>query len=169
MTCYADVRDSIRSGDLIALTHEAWGSFYDLQVQAVRTFTQSEYSHVCVAWVIGGRVFVIESVTPMVRIMPLSNLQDKGFYWIPTAVPMTDAELEFGLARVGLGEYSKIQAIEGQLGTLDIGGDELWMCAELVIAMRRLSGLDLGPKATPAAVVKKALEQGYDLRFVLRE
>lgn len=164
---YADIRDSIRSGDLIALTHEAWNSLYNLQVQVVRITTESEYCHVCVAWVFAGRVFVIESVSPKIRIFPLSNLQDHGFYWIPTDVPMSDAELEFGMSRVGLGEYSKVQAIEGQLNMLTIGEDELWMCAELTIAMRRLSGLDLGPKATPAAVVKKAQERGYATRFVL--
>jgi hypothetical protein len=122
-----------------------------------------------VAWVLAGRVFLIESVTPKIRIFPLSNLQDAGFYWIPTDVPMNDAELEFGMSRVGLGSYSKFQAVAGQLNTLEIGEDELWMCAELTIAMRRLSGLDLGPKATPAAIVKKALERGYTLRYVLRD
>jgi hypothetical protein len=164
---YAEARSKIKTGDLVALTHSAWASLYDLQVQAVRIGTQSEYCHVCVAWVIGGRVFVIESVEPVVRIFPMSNFEDHGFYWIPTDVPMSSEELEFGLARVGLGKYSKVQAVEGQLNILRIGEDELWMCAELTIAMRRLSGLDLGPKATPAAVVKRAQELGYPTFFVL--
>lgn len=165
---YSDARSEIRSGDIIALSHTAWGSFYDIQVQSVRTFTQSEYSHICVAWVVGGRVFLVESVTPFVRIMPLSNLKDEGFYWIPLAdkFPMSEEELQFGLAKVGLEEYSKIEAIKGQLDLLQIGEDNLWQCAELVICMRKLSGVYLGPKATPSGVVKRCLEQGFKLKFV---
>lgn len=164
---YAQARNQIKSGDLIAMTHNQWNSFYDLQVQAVRTGTQSEYCHMCVAWVIAGRVFVIEAVNPLVRIFPLSNLKDAGFYWLATPdTPMSDKELEFGLSWVGRGEYSKWQAIEAQLNTLDVGADDKWECAELTICMRRLSGLDLGSKATPAAVVQEALKKGYTLAFV---
>jgi hypothetical protein len=164
---YEEARPLMRSGDLVALTHLQWASLYDLQVQAVRVFTQSEYCHIAVIWVVGGRVFLIESVSPKVRIFPLSNLEDAGFYWIPTPdKPMTDAELEFGLSKVGHGSYSKMQAIAGQLNLLDIGDDDDWMCAELTTVMRRLSGLDLGPKATPAANIKSALRQGYPLHYV---
>lgn len=168
---YAEVRGQIKSGDLIALTHKTWNSLYDLQVQAVRIATESEYCHVCVAWVVADRVFVIESVTPVVRIFPVSNLQDHGFYWMPVGkdYPMTEEELRFGLKRVGLGEYSKLEAIQGQLGTLNIGEDEKWMCAELTLVMRRLSGIDFGPKATPAAVVEKAQEKGYPVYLVLND
>lgn len=168
MKTYSEIRSQIKSGDIIALTHTEWNSLYDLQVQAVRVFTQSEYCHVAVVWVFAGRVLVIESVTPKVRIFPLSNLKDAGFYWIPTDTPMSDAELEYGLSKVGLGEYSKLQAIAGQLETLEIGEDDLWQCSELTIAMRKLSGLDLGPKATPAAVVQKALETGLTLNYVTK-
>lgn len=164
---YAEAREQIKSGDLIALTHIAWSSLYDLEVQAVRFGTQSEYAHVCVAWVFAGRVFVIESVKPVVRIFPLSNLKDHGFYWVPTNVPMINEELEFGMSQVGFGKYSNIQAVMGQLNTLNIGEDDIWQCSEFTIAMRRHSGLDLGSKATPAAVIKKAQECGYPLNFVL--
>jgi len=167
MTTYVEARSQIKSGDLVALTHKAWSSLYDLQVQAVRVFTESEYSHICVAWVVAGRVFVIESVEPKVRIFPLSNLADEGFYLIQTPdKPMTDAELEYGLKWVGVGEYSKLQAIEGQLNMLEVGTDNLWQCSEFTIAMRRLSGLDLGGKVTPSGVVQKALELGYSLQYI---
>ena len=166
---YAEIRSTIKSGDIIALTHTEWDSLYDLQVQAVRIFTQSEYAHVAVAWVVGGRVFLLESVTPEVRIMPISNLADHGFYLIQTNTPMSEAELEYGLSYVGQGKYSKLQAIGGQLNTLDIGEDNLWQCSEYVIAMRRLSGLDLGNKATPSGVVQAALRQGLTLKYIQRE
>lgn len=150
---YEQVRPQIRSGDVLAWSHYEWATWYDLQVQAVRIGTQSDYCHVGLAWVAGGRVWVIESVEPVVRLVPLSNLIGKGFYWLPLNAPMSDVELEFALAKVGNGRYSKLQAVQAQLGVLEVGKDDLWECAELVIAGRRLSGVDLGPKATPAAVV----------------
>lgn len=162
---YEDIRSKIKSGDIIALSHDQWGSVYDLQVQAVRVFTQSEYCHVAVAWVIGGRVFLIEAVEPFVRIFPVSNLTS-GFYWIPTSTPMTDEELSLGLKQVGVGHYSKLQAIKAQLNMLDVGADALWECAELTLTMRKLSGLALGNKATPAAVVQEALKLGLVLNYI---
>ena len=36
-------------------------------------FTRSTYAHVGLAWVIGGRVFVLEAVKPRLRIYPLSK------------------------------------------------------------------------------------------------
>lgn len=164
---YEEARSQIRSGDLIALSHEEFDSWYDLQVQGVRFFTESEFSHVAIAWVIGGPVFVIESVVPDIRIVPLSNMsREKGFYWIPTSSPMTDAELEFALSKVGKGKYSKWQAILAQFRRLKIGADNLWECAEFVIAARAKSGVNLGDKATPSAVVRAAQNSGAPVYYV---
>ncbi len=163
---YQTARPAFRSGDLIALTHYKWASWYDLQVQAVRFFTQSEYSHVGIIWVFGGRVWVIESVTPVIRIVPLSLMANDGFFHIAMEAEMGDAELTFLLSKIGRGQYSKLQAIAAQLRRLNIGADDLWECAELVVAARRLSGVDLGDKATPSAVVMAAMLQGAPCRFV---
>lgn len=163
---YSEIKEKIRSGDLIALSHKDWGSLYDLQVQAVRIFTESEYSHVALAVVIGDTPFLVEAVEPKIRLMPIANMLEDGFYWIPTTHIMTDKELDFGMSKVGKDRYSKIEAIGGDLGLLDIGEDNYWQCAEFVIAMRKISGLDLGDHATPASVVQKALELGMSLQFV---
>lgn len=166
---YSDIRDKIKSGDLIALGHEAWETIGDIESQIVRVVTQSEYSHVCVAWVFAGRVFVIEAVKPKIRLMPLSNMLKIGAYWLPTDTPMTVPELEFGMSKIGLEGYSNLDAIEGQLGNLVIGENDVWQCSELTICMRRLSGLDLGNKATPSAVVRSALEQGFPLNYITEQ
>lgn len=163
---YATVRGKIQSGDLIALTHTKFGSWYDMQVQAVRFGTQSEYSHVGMAWVIGDRVFVIESVTPVIRLVPLSLMAEDGFYWAPLGKAISQEELEFALSKVGLGKYSKWQAVMAQLRRLHIGEDNLWECAEFVITCRRLSGVDLGDKATPSAVVRAAQDRGAPVYFI---
>lgn len=163
---YTVARENIKTGDIIALSHQKWGSWYDLQIQAVRLSTESEYSHVALAWVFAGRVFLIESVEPYVRIIPLSNIADKGFYHIPVGEDFSEQELEFLMSKVGLAKYSKIQAILAYFKKIKIGADQLWECAELAITSRRLSGVDLGDKATPSAVVKTLLEAGHALYYI---
>ena len=51
---YINFRENIVSGDLLAWTHHGWNSWYNFQIQMVRAFTQSEYSHVGIAWCTGG-------------------------------------------------------------------------------------------------------------------
>lgn len=154
---YDQARPLIQSGDLLAFSHYTLRDLYDLQIQIVRCATQSEYSHVGIAYVMGGRVWLIESVVPKVRMIPLSNvLQDGPFYWTPLGTPLSDAELEFYCSEMGVGDYSKLEAVQAQLGRLDIGANHDWECAELVISGRRRSGLDLGPKAVPTDVVRAA-------------
>lgn len=167
---YASIRDRIQSGDLIALTHTSFATWYDLQVQAVRFGTQSEYSHVGLLWVMGGRVWVVESVTPKIRLVPLSMVLNEaganGIYWAPLGSPMSEDEEKFALAHVGRGDYSKWQAILAQLKKLKIGADDQWECAELVITARRISGVDLGDKATPSAVIRAAQARGAPVYLV---
>lgn len=163
---YSDIRSEIQSGDLIVFSHYKWASIYDLQVMAVRLFSASEYCHIGVAVVFGGRVWVAESCSPKTRLVPLSNYAKDGFYVIPTRTPMTEGELEFVLSKVGVAGYSKWQAVLAYLDRLEIGADELYECAEYVICARRLSGLDLGESAVPSRVVKEALKKGMRLHYI---
>jgi hypothetical protein len=151
---YSDARGVIRSGDILAWSHRAWGSFYDVQIQAVRFFTQSEYCHVGIAWVIGGRVFVIEAVTPKVRIFPLSKLLP--FWHTPMNAEWRPATEEYALAQVGA-DYSKWQAVQAYFGKPDL--DHLWECAELTAEVLRRDGIDLGEKYTPSAVMYRAQQR----------
>lgn len=153
---YSTIRSQIQSGDILAWSHRSWKTFYDLQVQAVRFATQSEYCHVATAWVEGGRVWVIEAVSPFVRIIPLSNVIGEGFYWLPMHDTHTTEELEFALSKVGNGKYSKMLAIKSQLADIDIDDQTRWQCAKFVMASKHKSDIDLGDKATPTAVVKAA-------------
>lgn len=166
---YSSYRDNIKSGDLIILSHSKWGSFYDLQVQAVRLASLTEYSHVGVAVELGGHVWLAESVTPFVRLVPLSNFAEQGFYVIHTDTEMTAQEFDFLVSKIGNGKYSKWQAVLAWLGKLKLGADELYECAEYVIVARRLSGLDLGSRAVPASVVQEALLKGHTMEYIKDE
>lgn len=166
MSEYEAYRKNIKSGDLIAISHDGWKSVNDFLCQVVRFGQRSEYCHVGLLWKVSGRVFVIESVKPVVRITPLSHFAKTGFYHIPLKKSLSSQELEFALSQVGVGEYSNWQALQAFFKNLNIGEDSLWECAELVVACRRLSGVDLGSIATPSEVVKSALEQGFEIHYV---
>jgi hypothetical protein len=154
---YADARPQIKSGDLLAWSHRGWRSWYDVQIQLVRFFTQSEYSHVGVAWITGGRTFVIEAVTPKVRIYPLSKLGD--FYWIPDFIEWTHDTEEKALSHVGT-EYSKLEALSAFFGK---SWDSAKMqCAKFALTVRGLKTTNL----TPSDVVDIALMDGCVLHKV---
>lgn|GEM_PF-1134631 len=153
---YAAARDRIHSGHLLAWTHRKWGSWYDIQVQAVRTFTQSEYCHVGVAWCVSGRVFALEAVSVGVRIFPLSRLAP--FYWLPVAAAWEPEVEAWALAQVGE-PYSKWQAVLAGLGLLKAGDDSIWQCAEYAQAVLDRAGVVLPGKATPSNLVAMAMDK----------
>lgn len=159
---YEEIRSRIRSGDLLAWSHRGWRSWYDVQIQLVRMFTRSEFCHVALAWVAGGRVFALEAVGAGVRLMPLSLV--RPFYRLPMDELRWEAE-EFAMSQVSR-PYSKWQAVQAALGVLKIGADSTWQCAEYVIEVLRRNGNDLACSATPSAVVQEALKRGTSLRYV---
>lgn len=163
---YAAARPHIKSGDLLAWSHRGFRSWYDLKIQAVRFFTRSEYSHVGVALVLGGRVWVVESVTPLVRIVPLSNLLPCYALNVP-ALDWRDEDTEFALSFVGNDEYSYSQreAMRGFFGTNNTA-DSLLECAEFVQIAYRHSGIDLRCRATPSDVVLAVQRLGGNLKYL---
>ena len=160
---YQDARPLIRSGDVLAWSHRGIRSWHDLKIWFVRLFTRSEYSHVGLAWVTDGRVFVIEAVMPLVRVYPLSKLLDHGCFWIPSKAPWKATTEEYAMACVG-DVYSQIQAMEAPFEMPP--ADKLWECAELAASILKMDGIDLGTVYTPSAVVQAALERGYPLQYL---
>lgn len=154
---YEAARDKIKSGDLLAWSHRGWRSWYDIKIQLVRFFTQSEYSHVGTAWVVGGRVLVIEAVTPLVRIYPLSKLGT--FYWIPDFNVWTKEKEELALSYVGT-EYSQIEAIAAFFSR-SVLPDKM-QCAKLVATILGMEHTN----HTPSEIMDYALSAGLTLHKV---
>jgi len=144
---YNSARQLIKSGDIIAFSHDGWSSWSDIESQIVRIFTRSEYSHVGIAWIVGGRVMIIDAVVPAIRIFPLSKITP--FYWISMPDSWTPEVEELVLSRVGE-PYSKWEAIRGFFGKTKSDGK--WQCAELVRSTLSLPGFD-----TPSDVVFNAI------------
>jgi hypothetical protein len=152
---YEDIRNTIKSGDLLAFSHGNWKSWSGFKTMMVRVFTLSTYSHVGVAWVTSGRVFVLEAVKPMVRIYPLSLSGD--FYLTKTNANWTQETENFAMDHIGV-LYSELTAIYAYFKELDEG--EVSECAAYAIEVLKRAGVDLGTRSVPDAVVLNAQLQG---------
>jgi hypothetical protein len=162
---YDEIRSKIKSGDVLAWSHRGWKTLHDVQVQLVRVLTQSEYSHVGIAWVVAGRVFVIEAVGTGVRIMPLS--MTLPFYHIGCGKSYWSKDTEkFLLSTVGA-RYSKIDAMLAFFNALAVGENDTWQCSELVHKALSEGGLIKEIViATPTAIVEFLLTKGFTLQKV---
>ena len=161
MITYLQQRPHIQSGDVIAFTHKSWHTLADIEIQAVRFFTQSEFSHVGISWVVVGRIFILEAVVPAIRIFPLSLCGN--FYHIPMDKELSEEALEYALDQVGE-VYSKTEAIKAFFGKEK--DDDQWECAEYVHSVLEANGILLMGKATPTGVVNDLLEIGKSLSMV---
>lgn len=158
---YADARPLIRSGDLLAFSSGSWKTWSGIKVNIVRMFTRSTYSHVGLAWAIGGRVFVLEAVKPRLRIYPLSQCHD--FYLLGLKAPWREQTETFALENIG-GTYSEWVALQAFFRPLEKGN--VRQCAAYVREILLFDGIDLGDRSTPDAVVDAALARGADIDFV---
>lgn len=166
---YAEFRERIASGDLLAWSHRTgwFSSWYDFKVNLIRLFTRSEYTHVGLAWVCGGRVWVVEAVTPLVRVVPLSAFAP--FYHLPMGLPWSPAIEEFALSFVGNEgyRYSQSEGIAALFGRSD-ASNALLECAEYVKLVAEFTGVALAGNATPTDVVLAAQGRGGSMTYIER-
>lgn len=155
---YAECRETIKSGDLLA-----WDSQGGFQANVVRVFTKSEYSHVGIAWVTGGRVFVVEAVVPRVRIYPLSKTG--SFYHIPMNKPLSAKAEAYLLSQVG-DSYSKWLAIKTFFKEIKDKDTNVWHCGKLSNLTLKINGYDYPGEFTPSQLVKATLKDGKHIQFV---
>lgn len=160
---YLNVRNLIKTGDLVAFSRGGWTNWGAILRSLVRVGTLSDYNHVGVACVMSGRVFVLEAVATGIRLYPLSRA--KPFYWCSRPQAIGEISLEWAFEKLG-DKYSKWQAIKGQLGSLNIGKDNHWQCAEYVLETYRVDGDFIDIKATPSALVKYAMENWGPLLYI---
>lgn len=117
---YPQARAGIRSGDLLA-----WRGT-GLIGRLVRHWTGESWSHVGIAWVIGGRVLVLEAREGRgVVAAPLSHRLN--CYHLPTGVAWDEAMQARALDSLG-GRYNVLDALRAGLGMRPDGSG--WQCAE---------------------------------------
>ena len=160
---YADQRDNIKSGDLLAWSSDNTSLSSRLLTFIVRFFTLSEFSHVGIAYREDGRLYVLEATIPKIQLRFLS--ERKGFYHVPMDVPW-ESSYELLLKHYIGKPYSILDCIRGYLGKTDVS-DDRWQCAELCNDFYRHIGIDLQDNYTPAKVVKAAIATLHtDIRYI---
>jgi len=165
MLSYQTLRSRIKSGDLLAWSHRSgwFSSWYDFKVNVVRAVQMSEYSHVGVAFVAHGRVWVIESVTPVVRMVPLSNLLP--CYVVSVKDGWNDLAERYALGMIGKGEYSQIEAMKAFF-RMNHKEDDHLECAEFVQQVYRRAGWELTRRAVPSDTVLEAQMRGGKMLYL---
>jgi uncharacterized protein YycO len=163
---YDAARELMATGDLLAWSHRPWHSWYDFQIQMVRMFTQSEYSHVGVAWVTEGRVFVIEAVSRGVCITPLSNTGE--FYWVPCQHEAKNMTIDWLMQQVGKPYKNKLQMVMDFFTGKPTKQVDRFQCSELANEFYSNSGLFLNAENTPSSIVNAALRM-WNTSLVLIE
>lgn len=126
---YADLRTSLKSGDVLAWSRGDWKSLNGIKNMIIRFVTMSRWNHVGVLWVTDNRVFVVEATIPEVRIYPLSKLLPCDVVLV-THVEWNKQAEDYLLRHVGQ-PYSVWLAIKS-LFCKDSEGDKYTECAKLV-------------------------------------
>lgn len=161
---YEEARPLIKTGDLLAWSSGSWKTWSGIQINIVRLFTRSEYSHVGMAYVAHDRVFIMEAVGAGVRLFPLSK--EIPFYWIQKPHKLSRVATNFAFEHMGE-KYSKWQAILGGLKKLTLGEDNQWQCAEYVKSILKMDSKDyLISDITPASLVKAAASTWGPITYV---
>ena len=151
---YSSIRDSIKSGDIVAVRNDSFAS------KLIRVFTQEPYSHVAVAWRDGRHVMLIEASSKTgIRIRPLSSAFQPGQvlrlisiakdYW-------TDEIEDYALKQWG-SPYSYIHCILAGFG-VPLTQDGKWQCAEFCSKILELGGINTVCRfMTPGDLVESLL------------
>ena len=148
---YETIRDTIQSGDLLAWEGRSFYGWF------IRAYTRSKYTHVGVAWVHQGRVFVLEAREGAgVTLRALSRAND--FVLIPTKTEWTEKVEAFALSRMGL-PYSWGDILSIVLKRrLKAPG---FICTEYAARIMEQLGFNMDYTSyTPVDVVDKVLNQG---------
>ena len=108
------------------------------------------HAHVGVCWSDHGRVWVMDMTTRGCAPRLLSTAGD--FDWAPAPKALGETALAYAFEHFGELEYSRLRAIGGQLGLIDVRSEHESMCAEYALAIWKRAGMP--PPTRHACVVR---------------
>lgn len=153
---YEAIRDQLKSGDMLLFRNHSGGG---LRATIERWFvlhgTASPYAHVGVCWSDHGRVWVMDMTTKGCAPRLLSTAGD--FDWAPAPKALSETALSYAFEHFGELEYSRLRAIGGQLGLIDVRSEHESMCAEYALSIWKRAGMPPTDKATPASCADGAM------------
>jgi len=165
MPAYADIREHIRSGDLLAWSGRSIGA------RIIRHWTGSRISHVGLAMWVGPRLFSVEALPGIGVTMRLLSTA-LPLQWSPLELSperWQSAE-EFALRTLGRG-YSWLDAILAGLGLPPRQWDK-YQCAEFVLDVLARAGWPpagrLKDRPIPGDIQAMALQAGHPVQMITR-
>lgn len=161
MNKYSEYRQSIRTGDVLVWSRRYNGSLRDIAPWFIRLFTQSEYNHVGIAYVINDRVMVMEAVTPLIRMVPLS--EHLPCYLLHMDGLSAEAESK-AFSLIGKGRYSVLESIKSYFGINS--NKNRWQCVEYAKEVLRANGIEVPGRDTPSEFVLELQKMGRNLVYI---
>lgn len=153
---YQEIRDKIKTGDMILYrNHKGGGVRSAIERWLVSHGTASPYTHVGVAWSEHGRNWCMDMTTKGCAPRLLSGCGD--FDWACAPMPLNEEALGFAFSQFGELQYSRLRAIGGALGLIDVKSEHESMCAEYALAIWKRVGMPPTDKATPASCADGAM------------
>lgn len=150
---YCEHISNIKNGDLLiwSESNDKAGFFSDILLKLVRLMTLSDYGHVGIALWLNDRLFVIEAVSPRIRLIPLART--KGFYHMPVGLEWKNWYTDWLLDKVGI-PYSFSDAIRAYLGK-EVLKDGHMQCVELANEFYTFTNTHINAKRlTPSSFVE---------------
>lgn len=161
---YDQIRPLIKTGDLLAFSHKARGTWHDFQIHMVRKATESEFSHVGIAYVIHDRVFILEAVSSGVRIFPLSRALP--FYFVSNPKALSNLSLEWAFEHIGNEYESKWRMVLANFINIDLKSNYRYQCSEYVNNILTLNDQQITTVDTPSSIVEAAMQHWGSLQYV---
>lgn len=156
MVEYEQIRNQIKTGDMLLWRdHKGGGLRSIIERWIIRHGTASPYTHVGIAWVDHGRVWVMDITTKGCAPRLLSKCGD--FDWSSAPIELSEQALLFAFSCFGEWQYSRWQAVMGALKRLTIGVDSYGQCAEYAISVWKIDGISPTDRATPGHCADGAL------------
>lgn len=127
-TLYSQVRDSIKTGDLLAWHITRATSLFDFTLILYQKLFNVKFSHVALAVWVGNRLFAVEATPTKVRMIPLSMLDN--FYLLSAGIESTPKHFDIIGRHLGK-PYSLFDLLRVHLGFK--GSDQKLYCSELAL------------------------------------
>lgn len=155
MLNYQNCRGKIKTGDMLLFRNHSGGGIRSvIERWFVSHGTASPYTHVGVAWAEHGRVWCMDMTTKGCAPRLLSLCGDFDLATAP--MPLNEDALAFAFGQFGELEYSRLRAIGGALGLINVKSERESMCAEFALAIYKRAGIPPCNIATPAMLAHGA-------------
>lgn len=154
---YSEIRDELETGDLVAWDTTEIEDFFDFILFIYSKVFRVKYTHVGVVVKFGSRIFVLEAIPPVVRLVPLSAKRD--FYLIKTKAPVLFRENGINYLFKFIGrKYSILDFVRTMLKLKS--SDEDFYCSELAAKYYKSIGYILDEKIghSPQNLVEHLVE-----------